>query len=249
MLRYGNEKSGMGDVHHPSLECEDPSRGAYPLEDYVSKTVGRTAALAEVRKVGPLSRMNYDFISVPEHMCEGKGVVRIGKGKSRTATRQKRYLLIAPYAGKTVRQMTREMIEQAERLARYIRALKELRENVRKMNKDDYFHNDLTDLNMTYREDLEKAFLIDFEHVDRERVSPQKSSQSTSRSNIHNNNERDPNDESYFVDVSLGFLLSEIQDRLKGIVTMDDLKQFHLLPRSPKRSSPRTRKILRPHSI
>ncbi len=246
ILRYGQEKSGYGDVHHPSLECAEKSRGAYPLEDYVSKTMDRSVALREMRKLSAIKQMGYDFISVPDHMCEGEGKMRIGKGKERRATDQQRYLMIAPYAGKTVREYTREMLGQAERLAAYIYALKELRKNVKKMNDDNFFHNDLTDLNMTYREDLKKAFLIDFEHVDRERAVPTERSSSNSPSSL---NDRDPNDETYFVEQSIDYLMLNLKEILSGVITLDDAKQYGFLPRSSKRSPPRTRKISRPRSI
>jgi hypothetical protein len=246
LLRYGKATTGYGDVHHPSLECAENRRGAYPLEDYVSKTVDRSSALQEMRKLSALKQMGYDFISVPDHMCEGEGKMRVGEGKERKATSQQRYLMIAPYAGKTLREYTREMLVQAERLADYIYALKELRENVKKMNQDNFFHNDLTDLNMTYREDLRKAFLIDFEYVDRERASPKARSNSNSPSSVLN---RDPNDESYFVDQSIEYLMSGLKETLSGVITMDDAKHYRLLPRSSKRSSSRTKKISRPRSI
>lgn len=235
---YGRRK-GYGDIHHPTLPCKDPRRTPQPEEDYISKSMTRSRALYEIRATSDWRKRNFDFALIPEDFCEGEGTLREGKGKERKSLDEARYLLFSKYGGQTARDYTQEMIGQAKRIINYVDALIELRENVKGMNKENFYHNDITDLNITYNEAKGKAFLIDFEHADRE--PPTKSSASSNNSPIS----IDLSDETYFVERTIQTLL----DRLHEIGVRIPMTQNKKTPRSSRSRSSGTRKIQRPHSI
>jgi len=239
MLAYG--KSGYyGDIHYPTLPCKDPKRTPQPEKDYVSKSMSRSTALQEIRETSAWRKRNFDFALVPEDFCEGEGTLRIGQGKDRKSLQDPRYLLISKYGGQTVREFTHEMVEQAGRMIKYLEALIELRNKVTKMNEEEFYHNDITDLNVTYDEAKGKAFLIDFERADREPPSTPNSNNSpvnldlSSETNLIDNN-----------------IIGVFLDRLSAIGVMIPMNQPK--PRSSRStSSSRTRstkKMKRPHSI
>lgn len=237
MLAYA-EKGYYGDIHYPTLPCKDPARTPKPEEDYVSKSMPRSQALGEVRATSEWRKRNFDFALVPEDICEGEGTLRIGKGKNRKSLHAPRYLLISKYGGTTVREFSKEMVEQSKRLIKFLDALLEIRDKIAAMNQENFYHNDITDLNITYDESKGKAFLIDFEHSDRDpmpkKASP-KSNNSPSNLNL--------NDETYFVNN----IIESFVDKLKEVGIVIPMKQP--TPRSSRSRSSGTRKIHRPHSI
>lgn len=235
LLAYGRA-AGYGDIHYPTLPCKESHRTPQPPEDYISKSMSRSEALAEIRKTSPLRQRKFDFVIVPEEFCEGEGKLRVGKGSNRTSLSQNRYLLISKYGGKTVRQTSHELIQQAKRITKYLRALYTLRDNVALMNKENYYHRDITDANMTYDEEKGKAFLIDFEHTDR---SPVKNSPRSSGST----NLRNSNDETQFVENAIFYL----EDELQTLGLLGGKKASS--PPSSRKTSSRTRKIIRRHSM
>lgn len=237
MLAYA-QKGYYGDIHYPTLPCKDPARTPKPEEDYVSKSMTRSDALKEVRATSDWRKRNFDFALVPEDFCEGEGTLRIGKGKERKSLRESRYLLISKYGGQTVREYSKEMLEQAKRIIQFFDALVDIREKIAAMNKENFYHNDITDLNITYDEAKKKAFLIDFEHSDRDpfpKKSTPKSDESPSNLNL--------NDETYFVNN----IIETFVDKLKEIGIVIPMQQP--TPRSSRSRSSGTRKIQRPHSI
>jgi hypothetical protein len=235
LLAYGR-RAGYGDIHYPTLPCKEASRTPTPIENYISKSMSRSEGLQELRKTSPLRQRGFDFVIIPEEFCEGEGKLREGKGSTRKNLQQSRFLLISKYGGKTVRETTYEMLKQANRINTYRQALYELRENVRKMNKEKYFHRDITDTNMTYKENEGKAYLIDFEHTDR---TPTGSLPSNNNSPIN----IDPDDETQFVDNAIAFF----EDGLEALNLLRPFKSPS--SRSSKKSTSRTRKISRPRSV
>jgi hypothetical protein len=236
LLAYG-EKAEYGDIHYPALPCADPARTPQPQEDYISKSMSRAHARREIQQTSAWRRRNFDFALVPEDYCEGEGTLREGKGKNRKSIMIPRYLLFSKYGGKTARDTTREMVYQAKRIIQYLDALIELREKVAEMNKENFYHNDITDLNITYDEEKRKAFLIDFEYADRSPPRTPSPKSNNSPINI------DLSDETYFINRTIDFLLDELKEA--GITI--PMKQSS--PRSSRSRSSRTRKIIRPHSI
>jgi hypothetical protein len=241
LLAYG--KSGYyGDIHYPTLPCKESRRTPKPEEDYVSKSMTRTEALREIRKTSEWRKRAFDFALVPEEVCEGEGTLRIGQGKDRKSLQDPRYLLISKYGGQTAREFSKELIGQARRMIKYVDALIELREKVGQMNKEEFYHNDITDLNVTYDEAKGKAFLIDFEHADRE--PPNASTLSSNNSPVNLNLE----DETHLIDMNI---IGAFLDKLKEVGITIPMKGT--TPRS-SRSTPSsrtrsTKKIHRPHSI
>lgn len=241
LLAYG-EKGYYGDIHYPTLPCKEPSRTPKPEEDYISKSMSRSMALKEIRQTSDWRKRKFDFALVPEDFCEGEGTLRAGQGKDRRSLQDPRYLLISKYGGRTARDFTKEMVEQAHRMVKYLDALIELREKVAKMNEENFYHNDLTDLNITYDEAKGKAFLIDFEHADREpprTPSPKSTNSPTSL---------DFEDETYFIKNIIGSYLDKLREI--GIIIPMTQKNSPRSSRSTSSSRTRsTRKVKRPHSI
>ena len=236
LLAYG-EKADYGDIHYPPLPCKDPARTPQPSEDYISKSMSKSHARREIQLTSDWRKRKFDFAYVPEDYCEGEGTLRVGKGKNRKPTTIPRYLLFSKYGGKTARDTTKEMVGQAKRIIKYFDALVELRNNVAQMNKEKFYHNDITDLNITYDEKKGKAFLIDFEYADR--TPPRTPSPKSNNSPLA----IDLSDETYFVNNTINYLLEQLQET--GIVI--PMKQT--IPRSSRSRSSRTRKISRPRSI
>jgi hypothetical protein len=236
LLAYGRQ-SGYGDIHYPTLSCKEERRTPKPVEDYISKSMGRSEALREVQRTSALRQRKFDFVIVPEEFCEGEGNLRAGKGSERKNLQRPRFLLISKYGGKTVRETTYEMLKQASRIYEYRKALYELRDNVEKMNKENFFHRDITDANMTYNETEGKAYLIDFEHTDR---TPTVNSPSSNNSPMN----LDPDDEKQFVNNAIAYF----EDGLDSMGLLQTVKTPSS-SRSSKKSSSRTGKISRPRSI
>jgi hypothetical protein len=237
MLAYG-KVGEYGDIHYPTLPCKDPQRTPKPEENYVSKSMTRDKVRREIQETSAWRRRGFDFALVPEDYCEGEGTLHEGKGKNRKSLLKPRYLLISKYGGPTARDVSKELIEHGHRIIRYLKALVELRRNVQQMNKENFFHNDITDRNITYDESKGKAFLIDFEHADRN-PKPLPSSLASNNS-FH---KIDLNDESYFIDNTINYFLDSLEDA--GII----IKGMEESPRSSRPRSSGTRKSKRPHSI
>ncbi len=237
LLAYA-AKGDYGDIHYPTLPCKDPERTPQPQEDYVSKSMTREAVRREIQQTSPWRRRGFNFTLVPEDYCEGEGTLRQGEGKSRRSLGVPRYLLISKYGGLPARTVSKDLIQQARRMTRYIKALVELRKNVQEMNKENFFHNDITDQNITYDEEKGKAFLIDFEYAGREPTKPPSSLPSN---NSYRNIEL--NDETQFVDNTIDYFLDTLDE--VGI-TIKGMKAFS---RSSTPRSSRTRKQKRPHSV
>jgi tRNA A-37 threonylcarbamoyl transferase component Bud32 len=233
LLAYA-QKGDYGDIHYPTLPCKDPGRTPKPEENYISKSMMRSRALQEIRATSEWRKRNFDFALVPEEICEGEGTLREGEGKTRKSLRIPRYLLISKYGGLTAREISHDLIDQAKRTVKYLNALVKLRENVKEMNKEHFFHNDITDLNITYDEAKGKAFLIDFEYADREVKQPS--------SNLRSNNsfrQVNINDETVFIDNTINYFLDSLRDIGLDVKGMKS---------SPRRRS-RTLKTKRPHSV
>lgn len=237
ILAYG-EKGFYGDIHHPTLPCKDTRRTPKPEEDYISKSMSLSEALKEIRATSDWRKRKFEFALVPEDFCQGEGTLRIGKGKERKSLGTPRYLLLSKYGGTTAREFSKEMVNQAKRMINYLDALLELRNNIAEMNKEHFYHNDITDLNITYDEDKGKAYLIDFEHSDREPI-PAKSTPKSNDSPLNLNLD----DETYFINN----IIEAFVDKLKDIGIVIPMKQA--TPRSSRSRSSGTRKIQRPHSI
>jgi hypothetical protein len=239
ILAYG--KTGYyGDIHYPTLPCKESRRTPKPEEDYVSKSMTRSDALQEIRQTSEWRKRGFDFALVPEEFCEGEGTLRTGEGKERKSLQDPRYLLISKYGGKTARDFGKEMVEQARRMIKYVDALIDLRKKVAEMNKEHFYHNDITDLNVTYDEAKGKAFLIDFEHADRE--PPRMSTPNNSPANV------DFDHETNLIDNNI---IGVFLDKLKEIGLMIPMNKTTSRS-SRSKSSSRTRitkKIHRPHSI
>jgi hypothetical protein len=241
LIAYG--KTGYyGDIHYPTLPCKDAKRTPKPEEDYVSKSMSRSEALHEIRKTSDWRKKGFDFALVPEDFCEGEGTLRTGQGKERKSLQEQRYLLISKYGGQTAREFGKEMVEQGRRIIKYLDALIDLRKKVAEMNKEHFYHNDITDLNVTYDEAKGKAFLIDFEHADRE--APQAATPKSNNSPVN----LDLDHETNLIDNNI---IGVFLDKLKEIGLVIPMKQTTSRS-SRSTSSSRTRttkKIYRPHSI
>lgn len=238
MLAYA-AKGYYGDIHYPTLPCKDPRRTPKPEENYVSKSMSRSTALQEIRDTSEWRKRNFDFALVPEDFCEGEGTLRIGKGKERKSLQDPRYLLISKYGGQTAREFSKEMVEQARRMIKYLDALLELRNKVAKMNEEEFYHNDITDLNVTYDEAKGKAFLIDFEHADRE--PPRISSPKSNNSPVN----LDLSSETSLLDNNI---IGAFLDKLQDIGINIPMKKQTSSPTSSSRNRS-TKKMKRPHSI
>lgn len=239
LLAYA-QKGDYGDIHHPTLACKDPKRTPQPEEDYVSKSMTRSKALQEIRATSEWRKRNFDFTLIPQDFCEGEGTLREGQGKSRKSLQSSRYLLLSKYGGPTAREVSHELIDQAKRTVKYLNALVKLRQNVADMNKEHFFHNDITDRNITYDEEKGKAFLIDFEYADREVKHPS--------SNLRSNNSSrniDLNDETPLIDNTINYFIDSLKDIGLSVNGMESSSRS-----SRSRSSgTRTIKAKRPHSV
>ena len=237
LLAYA-AKGDYGDIHYPTLPCKDSERTPQPPEDYVSKSMTLSEAMKEIRQTSEWRRKGFNFTLVPEEVCQGEGTLRAGQGKSRRSLGLSRYLLISKYGGLPARSVSKDFIEQARRMKRYINALLELRKNVQQMNNENFFHNDITDQNITYDEEKGKAFLIDFEFAGRKAKQPPSSLPS-------NNSYRnlDLNDETIFIDNTINYFLDSLDE---AGITINGMKAFS---RSSTPRSSRTRKQKRPHSL
>jgi hypothetical protein len=207
MLAYAL-KGDYGDIHHPTLPCKDPHRTPKPEENYISKSMTREKAWGEIKDGIPWRRRKFDFAIIPEDYCEGEGTLRQGQGKNRISLHKPRYLLLSKYGGIPARDVSIELIQQSRRILRYVNALIELRNNVEDMNKENFFHNDITDRNITYDEEKGKAFLIDFEHATH---GPRKAASIRQRSNNSNANV-DPDNEAMFVDNTIQYFVDSLKD-------------------------------------
>jgi hypothetical protein len=241
LLAYARQ-ADYGDIHHPTLPCNDPKRTPQPEKDYISKSMTRRKAFQEIRETSAWRKRNFDFALVPEDYCEGEGTLREGRGKNRKSLEVPRYLLLSKYGGLPVNEVSKDLIAQGHRIVRYMNALVELRDNVAQMNKESFFHNDITDRNITYDEKKGKAFLIDFEHADREPAKP--------KSNIASNNSYkniDPNDESVLIQNNIEYFSGNLKDI--GIF-FNQIRTPSRSSRSTSSSRTRsTKKMKRPHSI
>jgi hypothetical protein len=235
-------KGDYGDIHYPTLPCKDPGRTPKPKENYVSKSMSRAKVRQEIQQTSSWRKRNFDFTLVPEDYCEGEGTLREGHGKNRKSLEIPRYLLLSKYGGLSANEVSKDLIGQCNRIVRYMNALLELRNNVAQMNKENFFHNDITDRNITYDEEKGKAFLIDFEYADREPAKP-------SSKNASNNSYKnfDPNDETVFIDNTIQYF----SDSLKDIgILFKEMRTPSRSSRSTSSSRTRsTKKIHRPHSI
>jgi hypothetical protein len=98
---------------------------------------------------------------------------------------------------------------------------------------------------MTYDESKQKAFLIDFENMDRTPTS----AENAARLQNNYNDEVDPDDETYVLDQTMYYLLSNLKDTVLNALDREDLQYFLPLPRHMKASPSRTRKISRTRSL
>lgn len=162
MTRYGQtrkQKAGTrilgkgrtGTSYYPALPCENSQE--QPPGKWVSKATTSREARSEWMRTKPLREKNYDFTAHPISVC--KGVGQIEKGKDR-------WLLFSKYAGRPISQVMDDFIENAYECLQFMKALKELRGNIIKMNNDGIFHHDTSAQNMTYNEQEQKAYLLDF---------------------------------------------------------------------------------------
>ena len=155
-------KGNSGRVYYPAISCTDLPD--IDVTKYISKLTTKANAIKE-KEIADKVRDKMEFAIVPEFMCSSPLIIG-----------DKDTLLYSKFGGKDISEITINLEYffhsgkplpanySVKFLEDFFQALLVLQEDVRLLNEQSIYNNDIQDENILYDETTKKAYLIDFEY-------------------------------------------------------------------------------------